>query len=120
MGLNFGCKCSNFVSGSLSYAELGTLITKSGGEYPYMWAGLGRIVAYLYAWTKIVVLTPSSAAIITLTFAEYVVSFFDFCGAPQVPPKIIAAVAMSKLQKYLKKKKDLKIEHNIHNTYKQK
>ncbi|KAK3086066.1 hypothetical protein FSP39_012937 [Pinctada imbricata] len=80
--------------GSLSYAELGTLITKSGGEYPYIWEGLGRILAYLFAWTKVIVLTPSSAAIITLTFAEYVVSFFDFCGYPQVPPKIIAATAM--------------------------
>ncbi|KAK3085560.1 hypothetical protein FSP39_005319 [Pinctada imbricata] len=80
--------------GSLSYAELGTLITKSGGEYPYIMEGLGRIVAYLFAWTKVIVLTPSSAAIDTLTFAEYAVSLFDFCGYPQTPPKIIAATAM--------------------------
>nr|XP_022344421.1 b(0,+)-type amino acid transporter 1-like isoform X2 [Crassostrea virginica] len=80
--------------GSLSYAELGTLITKSGAEYPYMMAAMGRVVAFLFAWTKIIILTPSSMAIICLTFAEYVMSLFEFCGEPQIPKKVIAAVAM--------------------------
>ncbi|XP_062609613.1 b(0,+)-type amino acid transporter 1-like [Saccostrea cucullata] len=80
--------------GSLSYAELGTLITKSGGEYPYMMEAMGRVVAYLFAWTKIIVLTPSSMAIICLTFAEYFITLFDFCGEPQIPKKIVAALAM--------------------------
>ncbi|XP_062605855.1 b(0,+)-type amino acid transporter 1-like [Saccostrea cucullata] len=83
--------------GSLSYAELGTLITKSGGEYPYMMEAMGRVVAYLFAWTKIIVLTPSSMAIICLTFAEYFITLFDFCGEPQIPKKIVAALAMSKM-----------------------
>ncbi|XP_048742291.1 b(0,+)-type amino acid transporter 1-like isoform X2 [Ostrea edulis] len=80
--------------GALSYAELGTLITKSGAEYPYMMEAMGRVVAYLFAWTKIIVLTPSSMAIICLTFAEYFMSLFDFCGEPQIPKKIVAALAM--------------------------
>lgn len=84
-------------SGSLSYAELGTLITKSGAEYPYMMAAMGRVVAFLFAWTKIIILTPSSMAIICLTFAEYVMSLFEFCGEPQIPKKVIAAVAMGKI-----------------------
>ncbi|OWF53532.1 b(0,+)-type amino acid transporter 1-like [Mizuhopecten yessoensis] len=80
--------------GSLAYAEVGCLITKSGGEYPYLWAGLGRVIAFMFAWTKIIVLTPSAVAIITLTFAEYTVTFFDYCGAPQTPVKVIAALAI--------------------------
>lgn len=80
--------------GALSYAELGTLITKSGAEYPYMMAAMGRVVAFLFAWTKIIVLTPSSMAIICLTFAEYVMSLMEFCGEPQIPKKMIAALAM--------------------------
>lgn len=86
-------------AGALSYAELGTLITKSGAEYPYMMEAMGRVVAYLFAWTKIIVLTPSSMAIICLTFAEYFMSLFDFCGEPQIPKKIVAALAMSKKTK---------------------
>jgi amino acid transporter len=92
-------KYGDIFAGALSYAELGTLITKSGAEYHYMMAAMGRVVAYLFAWTKIIVLTPSSMAIICLTFAEYFMSLFDFCGEPQIPKKIIAALAMSKKPK---------------------
>ncbi|XP_076111587.1 b(0,+)-type amino acid transporter 1-like isoform X1 [Mytilus galloprovincialis] len=77
--------------GSLSYAELGCIIRKSGGEYAYIGAAMGRVLAFLYAWTKIIVLTPSSVAIITLTFAQYFITFFPYCGIPDVPLKIIAA-----------------------------
>ncbi|XP_052718980.1 b(0,+)-type amino acid transporter 1-like [Crassostrea angulata] len=80
--------------GALSYAELGTLISKSGAEYHYLMAALGRVVAFLFAWTKVFILTPSSLAIICLTFAEYVMSLMEFCGEPQIPKKMIAALAI--------------------------
>uniref|UniRef100_A0A8W8JY48 B(0,+)-type amino acid transporter 1 n=1 Tax=Magallana gigas TaxID=29159 RepID=A0A8W8JY48_MAGGI len=80
--------------GALSYAELGTLISKSGAEYHYLMAALGRVVAFLFAWTKVIILTPSSLAIICLTFAEYVMSLMEFCGEPQIPKKMIAALAI--------------------------
>eukprot|EP00105_Crassostrea_gigas_P041094 XP_019925242.1 PREDICTED: b(0,+)-type amino acid transporter 1 [Crassostrea gigas] len=84
--------------GALSYAELGTLISKSGAEYHYLMAALGRVVAFLFAWTKVIILTPSSLAIICLTFAEYVMSLMEFCGEPQIPKKMIAALAIRKNQ----------------------
>lgn len=80
--------------GSLSYAELGCVVKKSGGEYAYMYRAMGKMMAFLFAWTKVIVLTPSSVAIITLTFASYVVTFLDYCGEPQVPLKVIAAAAI--------------------------
>ncbi|KAJ8303319.1 hypothetical protein KUTeg_019715 [Tegillarca granosa] len=79
---------------SLIVWTAGGLLSLLGGEYPYLMEGLGRIVAYLFAWTKVVVLTPSSLAIICLTFAEYLVTFFPFCGNPQIPLKLIAALAI--------------------------
>lgn len=57
-------------------------------------AALGRVVAFLFAWTKVFILTPSSLAIICLTFAEYVMSLMEFCGEPQIPKKMIAALAI--------------------------
>ncbi|XP_052817307.1 b(0,+)-type amino acid transporter 1-like isoform X1 [Mya arenaria] len=80
--------------GSLCWSELGTLIQKSGGEWAYLMEAFGPIPAFLYAWVSVIVIRPSSIAIICLTFAEYVTSFFPYCGKPDIPPKIIAAAAI--------------------------
>lgn len=81
--------------GALCYAELGTMITKSGGEYPYLMEAFGNIVAYLYSWTTIIVLKPSSFAIITLSFAEYAATpFYPGCAPPPVVIKCLAAAAI--------------------------
>uniref|UniRef100_A0A3Q2W5B1 b(0,+)-type amino acid transporter 1 n=1 Tax=Haplochromis burtoni TaxID=8153 RepID=A0A3Q2W5B1_HAPBU len=81
--------------GALCYAELGTMITKSGGEYPYFMEAFGSIVAYLYSWTTIMVLKPSSFAIITLSFAEYTSTpFYPGCSPPLIVTKCLAAAAI--------------------------
>ncbi|XP_070686140.1 b(0,+)-type amino acid transporter 1 isoform X2 [Pempheris klunzingeri] len=81
--------------GALCYAELGTMITKSGGEYPYLMEAFGSLVAYLYSWTTIMVLKPSSFAIITLSFAEYASTpFYPSCTPPLVITKCLSAAAI--------------------------
>lgn len=80
--------------GALSYAELGCIVKKSGGEYAYMYEAMGRVAAFLYAWTRIMIMTPSSVCIITLTFAQYLITFFPYCGVPDVPLKVIAATTI--------------------------
>ncbi|XP_069113110.1 b(0,+)-type amino acid transporter 1-like [Argopecten irradians] len=80
--------------GSLCYAELGTLIRKSGGEYQYIKQAYGNIPAFLYAWTSVIVIRTSSMAIICLTFGEYVATFFPYCGSPELPTKLVAALAI--------------------------
>lgn len=93
-------------TGALCYAELGTMITKSGGEYSYLMEAFGPIVAYLYSWTTIMVLKPSSFAIITLSFAEYASSpFYPGCTPPLVVTKCLSAAAISK--SYFNKKKKI-------------
>ncbi len=57
--------------GAMSYAEVGTLIPKSGGEYPIIYESFGPFLSFLFAWTSCVVLKPSSLAILSLTFAKY-------------------------------------------------
>ena len=82
--------------GALSYAELGTMITKSGGEYAYLFAAYGSIPAYLYAWTSIVVIKTSSVAIICLAFADYTLDpIYDDCGPPVMIKKMLTALAIS-------------------------
>ncbi|KAM3624936.1 uncharacterized protein V6R79_003972 [Siganus canaliculatus] len=81
--------------GALCYAELGTMITKSGGEYSYLMEGISPILAYLFSWTTVVVLKPSSLAIITLSFAEYASTpFYSGCTPPVVVTKCLAASAI--------------------------
>ena len=57
--------------GAMSYCELCTMITKSGGEYQYLNQAFGPIPAFLFSWTAVIVLRPAQAAAISLTFASY-------------------------------------------------
>lgn len=65
---------------AISYAELGTMIPKSGGEYPILLEAYGPIPAYLFAWTSATILKPSSFAIQSLTFAKYCFSLLATGG----------------------------------------
>ncbi|XP_004636882.2 b(0,+)-type amino acid transporter 1 [Octodon degus] len=81
--------------GALCFAELGTMITKSGGEYPYLMEAFGPIPAYLFSWTSTMVMKPSSFAIICLSFSEYVCApFYSGCKPPEVVIKCLAAAAI--------------------------
>uniref|UniRef100_A0A8C3F5Z9 Solute carrier family 7 member 9 n=1 Tax=Chrysemys picta bellii TaxID=8478 RepID=A0A8C3F5Z9_CHRPI len=81
--------------GALCYAELGTMIAKSGGEYPYLMEAFGPIPAYLFSWTSLLVIKPSSFAIICLSFAEYASApFYPGCDPPVVVIKCLAAAAI--------------------------
>ncbi|XP_048461866.1 b(0,+)-type amino acid transporter 1 [Rhincodon typus] len=82
--------------GALCYADLGTMITKSGGEYSYLLEAFGPIPAFLYSWMCIVVVKPTSFAIICLSFAEYAATpFYPGCKTPQIVIKCLAAVAIT-------------------------
>ncbi|XP_066493069.1 B(0,+)-type amino acid transporter 1 [Tiliqua scincoides] len=81
--------------GALCFAELGTMITKSGGEYPYLMEAFGPIPAYLFSWASLIVIKPSSFAIICLSFAEYASApFYPGCEPPIAVIKCLAAAAI--------------------------
>ncbi|XP_075432474.1 B(0,+)-type amino acid transporter 1 [Ascaphus truei] len=81
--------------GALCFAELGTMITKSGGEYPYLMEAFGPIPAFLFSWTSVIVIKPSSFAIICLSFAEYVSApFYPGCEPPVAVIKCLAAATI--------------------------
>ena len=87
------------VAGALCFAELGTMITKSGGEYPYLMEAFGPIPAYLFSLTSLIVMKPSSFAIICLSFSEYVcAAFYSGCKPPAVVVKLLAAAAICESQ----------------------
>lgn len=71
------------------------MITKSGGEYPYLMEAFGPIPAYLFSWTSLFVMKPSSFAIICLSFSEYASApFYAGCEPPEIVVKCLAAAAI--------------------------
>ncbi|XP_053191385.1 b(0,+)-type amino acid transporter 1 isoform X2 [Scomber japonicus] len=78
--------------GGLCYAELGTVIPESGGEFIYILRTVGKMVAFNFVFSFIIVMRPASATGIALSFAEYVVApFYNGCTPPQLVLKCVAA-----------------------------
>lgn len=85
--------------GALCYAELGTAIPKSGGDYAYIYEAYGPLPAFLYLWDATVIFVPSTNAIMGLTFASYVFQplFAAGCQVPTIGLQLFAAVTICAL-----------------------
>lgn len=66
------------ILGALAFAELGTVIPRSGAEYAYFLDSFGplhkfwgNLPAFIYSWVMIFIIRPAEVAVIILTFAEY-------------------------------------------------
>lgn len=65
--------------GALAFAELGTVVTKSGAEYAFFQAAFtplhrffGPLPSFTYIWVIVLLVRPAEVAILVLTFAEYI------------------------------------------------
>ncbi|XP_053624156.1 Y+L amino acid transporter 2 [Plodia interpunctella] len=84
--------------GALSYAELGTTLAQSGGDYHYINEAYGSLPAFLYLWDANLVFVPSTNAIMSLTFANNILQpIFPNCAIDPLCRKLIAAVTIGLL-----------------------
>src|SRR5215831_4788766 len=62
------------LAGALTYAELGALLPRAGGEYVYLLESYGDGTAFLYGWMRLVMGSAGSIASLAVGFATFLVA----------------------------------------------
>lgn len=57
--------------GALCYAELSSIYPSSGGDYVYLKECYGKCLAFIFAWSELLITRTGSVAAIGLMFGEY-------------------------------------------------
>src|SRR5579883_127904 len=80
--------------GALAYAELGSMIPATGGQYVYLRETYGELPAFLCGWTYFFVVLSASLGWIGITFANYLGYFISLSpvAAKAVAVALIGAV----------------------------
>jgi len=63
------------LAGALTYAELGAMFPRAGGEYVYLRAAYGRPLAFLYGWMQMTVGQTGVIAALSIACATFMSAF---------------------------------------------
>ena len=84
--------------GALSLAEIAGAYPRTGGLYVYIREGWGRLPAFLFGWSELVVIRAASLGAVSSTFAAYFMRFLGYDPAHEPYASYvhwIAAVAIA-------------------------
>ncbi|MEQ1573896.1 MAG: amino acid permease [Vicinamibacterales bacterium] len=81
--------------GALSVAELAASLPQTGGWYVYLREGWGRLAAFLFGWSELLLIRASAAGAIATVFAEYLLRSIGYgSGLPGAVTNYVAAGAI--------------------------
>lgn len=83
--------------GALCYAELSTTLPQTGGDYIFLRQAYGKLIAFLYAWTELIVIRTGSIAAISFLFADFACGLLNIDKSMSKPLAIIVVVALATL-----------------------
>jgi basic amino acid/polyamine antiporter, APA family len=81
--------------GALVFAELGARRPVAGGGYVYLRDAYGRLPAFLYAWTLLLVIATGAIAAVAVTFAGYTAALIGVGPAARLPLAVGAIMLLS-------------------------
>ena len=79
IGLWIGCGVFVFIGG-LIYAELGTRLPHTGGEYVYIQRCFGPFAGFMFGWAQLFIIRTSPAAGLAIITANYLEYFIELPG----------------------------------------
>jgi APA family basic amino acid/polyamine antiporter len=83
------------LAGALSYAELGALFPRAGGQYVYLRDGLHPLAGFLYGWALLLVIESGAVAAVAITFATYALHLVGGPDGARVALAVLAIVVLS-------------------------
>ncbi len=66
------------LAGALTYAELGGMFPKAGGQYHYLKEAYGPLAGFLFGWASFWVIMTGGIATLAVGFGEYMGAFVPF------------------------------------------
>jgi basic amino acid/polyamine antiporter, APA family len=83
------------LAGAYSYAELGALFPRAGGQYVYLRDAYHPIAGFLYGWALLALIESGAIAAVAITFASYALRLVSRPDIAPVPLAIGAVVLLS-------------------------
>src|SRR5262245_49326504 len=72
------------LTGALTYAELGALFSRVGGQYHFLKEAYGRFWGFLFGWVAFLVIQGGGIATLAVGFGEYLGAFLPFFSTTPV------------------------------------
>jgi len=83
------------LAGALSYAELGSLFPRVGGQYAYLRDGLHPLAGFLYGWALLAVIESGAIAAVAIAFSTYALRLAGRTNLSPTPLAIAALLILS-------------------------
>lgn len=83
------------LSGALTYAELAGALPYTGGVFVYLREGFGRLPAFLFGWSELVIIRASALGAVATVFAEYLLRLLGVQNAAAVHYVAAGAVVVT-------------------------